>query len=337
MPLAFSRKEDMLRANFTRREWLLKLASASTASSAFMAGSSVLAATSLSSRAVGPIGQAEGVDAPAQSTPNGLKDIDMYFGDWRHSAPRLTHGSLKERDILTRGDALNPTHKGAVLRFLNSYTYATLAPHAATQPTRLEAQQEIFYTSSGRGTVSAGGQTVSLSPNVVVLMPANLEFTIRNTGHEPLAMYLINEPTPPGFRPNSTMLVRDENALPIASSDGFWDHIVKTLYTTSDGLATLQSVLTVTLDPLTLGKPHNENHDDIEEVWSALEGTSIAWVGVQLRKQQPGVAYLHPPGTENTPDNRTLGTTPHTNINFDPERQNKFFYFARYHPHQPRP
>ncbi|MGH9431478.1 MAG: cupin domain-containing protein [Terriglobia bacterium] len=302
-----------------------------------MAGSSLLVATTLAARGTGTVGEAEKAEAPPPSALSGLKDIDMYFGDWRHSAPRLTHGSLQERDILTRGDALNPTRKGAVLRFLNSYTCATLAPRASTMPTRLHGQQEIFYTFSGRGTAAAGGQTVGLSPNVVVLMPANLEFTIQNTGDKPLAMYVINEPTPPGFRPNAKMLVRDENTLPITSSDGFWCHIVKTLYTTAEGLGTLQSVLTVTLDPLTLGKPHNESHDDIEEVWSALEGTSIAWIGVQLRRQPPGVAYLHPPGTEKTPDNKTLGTTPHTNINDDSARQSKFLYFARYHPHEPRP
>jgi mannose-6-phosphate isomerase-like protein (cupin superfamily) len=50
--------------------------------------------------------------------------------------------------------------------------------------------------------VTAGGQTADLYRNIAVLMPANLEFTIKSTGDQPLAMYVINEPTPPGFRPN---------------------------------------------------------------------------------------------------------------------------------------
>jgi len=54
-----------------------------------------------------------------------------------------------ERDILTRGDGLHPTRAGAVLRFINSYTYATLAPNASTTPTRLDGQQEIYYVGSG--------------------------------------------------------------------------------------------------------------------------------------------------------------------------------------------
>lgn len=263
--------------------------------------------------------------AQAQTTGD---QINLYFGDWHSATPRTVRGSLVEQDILTRGDGLHPTRAGAVLRFINSYVYATLAPNASTTPTRLDDQQEIYYVESGRGTVAAGGQTADLFQNVAVLMPANLEFTLRNTGDQPLGIYVINEPTPPGFRPNANMLVRDENKLPI-STIGRWSNITKQLFVTADGLATLQSVLTVTFDPLTLGKPHpepNEDSSDIEEVWTALYGNSLAMVGNQLRKQTPGMALYHPP------DN----LTPHTNINPSSENQAKFLYFARYRPHETR-
>jgi Cupin domain len=250
--------------------------------------------------------------------------IDLYFNDWHGATPRTTLGVLEERDIFTHGDPQNPSNKGAVLRFLNSHTYATLPPHAATKATRLDGQQEIYFVESGRGSATAGGQTVDLYKNIAVLVPANLEFTLKNTGDEPLAMYVINEPTPPGFRPNSNLLVRDENKIPITSSDGHWAHIVKTLFVTDDGLGTLQSVLTVTLDPLTMGKPHVVDHDDIEEIWTALDGTSLAFVSNELRRQTPGMAFYH------IPDNKT----PHTNINQNEDAQVKFLYFARYHPHE---
>jgi len=84
--------------------------------------------------------------------------IDFYFADWHNAASRTTHGSLGERDIFTRGEPQNPTQKGAVLRFLNSYTYATLAPHASTKTTKLEGQQEIYFVEDGRGTATAAGQ-----------------------------------------------------------------------------------------------------------------------------------------------------------------------------------
>jgi hypothetical protein len=255
--------------------------------------------------------------------------IDLYFGDWHTSSPSMTHGALEERDILTRGDAMNPAKKGAVLRFLNSYVYATLASHASTKAGRLDGQQEIYFVQSGNGTAHAGGQAVDLHRNVAVLIPAGLNFNLENTGDQPMTMYVINEPTPPGFRPNSSMLARDENQLPISSSTGMWTHIVKTLFVSSDGLGTLESVLTVTLDPLTLGKPHpapGEDTDQIEEVWTALEGTSLALVGNQLRLQTPGMAYLH------IPDNKT----PHTNINRTEDSQDRFLYFARYRSHETR-
>jgi len=252
--------------------------------------------------------------------------IDLYFGDWHNATPRTVLGSLEQRDILTRGDAANPTQKGAVLRYVTSYTYDTLPPQASTKPTRLDGQQEIYFVDSGQGTVTAGGQTADLYRNIAVLMPANLEFTIKSTGDQPLAMYVINEPTPPGFRPNDAMLVRDENKLPVTSTTGLWCHIVKTLFVTSDGLGTLQSVLTVTLDPLTIGKPHVVDHTDIEEVWTALYGTSLAFVSNALRKQTPGMAFYH------VPDN----LTPHTNVNQNEDSQVKFLYFGRYHPHETR-
>ncbi len=254
--------------------------------------------------------------------------ISLYFGDWHASTPHLIRGSLEERDILTRGDGSNPTRAGSVFRFINSYTYATLAAGASTKPARLDGQQEIYFVASGRGTVTAGGQTADLFRNVAVLMPANLEFAFKNTSDEPLTMYVVNEPTPPGFRPNSAMLVRDENMLPITSSDEFWTHIVKTIFVTSDGLATLQAVLTVTLDPLTMARPHLHlvDYTDTEEVWSALNGSSLAFVGNQLREQTPGMAFYH------IPDNQT----PHTNLNPSEDSPAKFFYFARYHPHETR-
>ena len=252
--------------------------------------------------------------------------IDLYFGDWHNATPRTVRGSLEERDILTRGDAANPTQKGAVLRYMNSYTYDTLAPQASTKATKLDGQQEIYFVESGQGTMTAGGQSADLYRNIAILMPANLEFSIKNTGDQPLAMYVINEPTPPGFRPNTAMLVRDENKIPVSSTTGLWCHIVKPLFDTSDGLGTLQSVLTVTLDPLTIGKPHVVDHTDIEEVWTALYGTSLAFVSNSLRKQTPGMAFYH------VPDN----LTPHTNVNQNQDSQVKFLYFGRYHPHETR-
>ena len=249
-------------------------------------------------------------------TPGKDANIDMFMGNWRESMPQHSHGSLVERDILTQGDNMKPTAKGAVLKYTNRFVYATLEARASTTPTTLKGEQEVFYILSGKGTIKAGGITADLSSGVAVLMPENVNFTITNTGNETLTMYLISEPVPAGFKPIKNMLVKDENTLPISGTTGHWAHIVKRLFEKKDGLATLYSVLTVAQDPMTIGHPHS--HDPgCEEVWTAVKGTSIAFLGKQIRMQPPGTAYNIPPD----------GNTPHCNINTT-DKQVKLFYFS---------
>src|SRR5580658_3415119 len=51
-----------------------------------------------------------------QNTPDPMnRRIDMFISDWQGSLPRVEHGSLILRDILTRGDNFDPAEKGAVL------------------------------------------------------------------------------------------------------------------------------------------------------------------------------------------------------------------------------
>lgn len=257
-------------------------------------------------------------------TPGVDANIDMYIGSWKESMPKHTHGSLVERDILTKGDPINPPTKGAVLKYINRFTYATLDAHASTTPTTLKSEQEIFYILSGKGVIKAGGKTAELYEGIAVLMPAELEFTMTNTDDEQMTMYLINEPIPEGFRPNENMLVKDENTTPVGSSTGHWCHIVKGLFSTQSGLGTLESVITVAFDPMTIGHPHS-HAEGVEEVWTAIKGTSIAFLGKQIRMQSPGTAYMIP----------SDGNTPHANIN-ESNKQIKMFYFARYRDHDVR-
>lgn len=257
-------------------------------------------------------------------TPGVDPDIDMFIGNWKESMPQKTHGSLVERDILTKGDALKPPRKGAVLTYINRFTRATLGPREATQPVTLKGEQEVLFVDGGRGRISAGNDTADLYPGIAVLVPAELSFTMTNTGDEPLTMYLINEPVPDGFRPNTKILVRDENTTPISSSNGHWCHIVKGLFGTADGLGTLESVITVSFDPMTIGHPHS-HIPGCEEVWTAVEGTSVAFIGKQIRMQEPGMGYMIPPDSN----------TPHSNINTSGKRV-KLLYFARYNDHEVR-
>ncbi|MFC1650252.1 cupin domain-containing protein [Candidatus Latescibacterota bacterium] len=265
--------------------------------------------------AISAVSFAQSLDG-SRYTPGKDANIDMFMGSWKDSTPRHTHGSLIERNILTKGDNINPTAKGAVLKYTNRYVHATLEANSSTTPTTLNGEQEVFYFLSGKGTIKAGRKTEEVSAGFAVLMPEKLKFTISNTGDEPLTMYLISEAVPEGFKPNKNMLVKDENSMPISGTTGHWAHIVKRLFEKPDGLATLYSVLTVAQDPMTIGHPHS--HDPgCEEIWTAIKGTSIAFLGKQIRMQPPGTAYNIPPDSK----------TPHCNINKG-EEQIKLFYFS---------
>jgi len=255
--------------------------------------------------------------------------IDLFISDWQGSLPRFEHGSLVLRDILIRGDNFAPTQKSAVLRAANFFAYGRLAPGNWTTPARLEGQQEVYYVLAGEGEVSAGAETAKLRKDVAVLMPAGLEFVMKSTGQESLTMYVINEPTPAGFHPKGKMSVKDEamarqrtpaaaDPYIVGGASGHWAHIVRELFSPADGLATEQSVITVTVNPLTMGEPHPHRPGQ-EEVWAAIDGTSLIMMGTELRVQKPGMAYMLPPDSATVHSNINAGDTPV-----------KFLYFARF-------
>ena len=256
--------------------------------------------------------------------PKTTPDIDLFMANWKDSMPRHTHGSLVERDVFTKGDPLHPPAKGAVLKYVNRFVHATLYPHNVTTATTLTGEQEVFYIISGTGTMTAGKKTADLFPGIAVLMPSGLAFTMKNTGDEPLTMYLIAEPVPAGFRPNGDMLVVDENKTAVSSSDAHWVGIVKPLFGTNDGLGTMESVITCQFSPMTFFHPHS-HLDGCEEVWAALTDPIHVLLGKQIRFQEPGTAYLIP----------SNGKTPHANFNLS-DKPIKLFYFARYGDHELR-
>ena len=255
--------------------------------------------------------------------------IDMFLSDWQGSLPRFEHGSLVLRDILTRGDNFAPPEKGAVLHYANFLSYGRLAAGAWTTPSKLVGQQEVYYILGGEGEITTGGNTAKLRKDVAVFMPAGLEFVMRSTGKDALTMYVINEPTPSEFHPKTKMVVKDEASARqrtpaggdpyiVGGASGHWAHIVKELFSPADGLATEQSVITVAINPLTLGEPHPHRPGQ-EEVWAAIDGSSLMLMGSELRIQRPGMAYMLPPDA----------VTIHSNINAG-DKPVKFLYFAKF-------
>jgi mannose-6-phosphate isomerase-like protein (cupin superfamily) len=238
--------------------------------------------------------------------------VDMYFSDWHASKPQ-TVGPLTEYAVFTKGDPMKPATKGAILRYVDAYVFATLAPGASSPSTTLSGKQRVYYFTMGTGSVSAAGDSVPVSTNIAVLVPANLAFTVRNSGTVPLGAYVITEPTPGGFQPGTKLVVKDEKATPISTAQEEWSRLVRPLFTSSDGLATISSVETVTLDNLTITRPFTGIMPNTEHLWMELSGTSIAFIGPYLRRQTPGIAYEHPP------DN----LAPTANVNYSEDSQVK--------------
>jgi mannose-6-phosphate isomerase-like protein (cupin superfamily) len=238
--------------------------------------------------------------------------VDMYLGDW-HASKAESAGPVKEFAVFTKGDPMKPTAKGAILRYVDSYVFATMAPGASLPSATLSAKQRVYYFTSGTGIIAAGGDSIPVSINIAVLVPANLAFSVQNTGKDTLGAYVVTEPTPSGFHPGAKLVVKDEKSTSISTAEQEWSRIVRPLFTSADGLATISAVQTVTLDPLTITRPFIGTMPNTEQLWMELSGTSIAFIGPYLRRQKPGMAYEHPP------DN----LAPTSNVNYSEDSQVK--------------
>jgi len=253
--------------------------------------------------------------------------IDMFIGDWRDSLPRHAFGSLVLRDILTRGDNYAPPQPGAILQAANFLAFGRLAPGNSTTPSQLDREQVVLYIVAGTGEAEAGGKTAKLHKDIAVFIPANLEFVLKNSGDDELKMYVVSEPTPEGFVPAKEMLATDERQVPartpmaaspytLPGASGHWSHVVRDLFSKTDGLATIGDLITVTMNPMTMGEPHPHNPGQ-EEIWAAIDGDSLAFLGTELRVQHPGMAYMIRPDQSMT----------HSNINSS-DAPVKFLWFS---------
>lgn len=268
---------------------------------------------------------------PSPLDPERDPDTQMFVSSWENSIPYNTHGNMTERAIfkkLTSGDQLKPARRGEVLSFVNRFSYAYIGEGDSTSPTTLKGEQEILYISGGNGVIKTKASTADLHKGVFVLVPAECEFTISNTGEGLLKMYLISEPIPEGFRPNDDILIKDENHMTLRDSGYLqvhWSHNGKNVFTVQDGLGTLEIVNFLSADPMTIGQPHSHG-PTIEEVWTVIEGErNLAFLGKEIFWQYPGTAYKIPP----------TGYTPHSNINTTKEPV-RFLYFARFRDHEVR-
>lgn len=254
---------------------------------------------------------------PKLYDPETDPDIDMYIQHWKDSPAQNIHNGLVARDVLSPGDPAAPPRKGAVLKYVNRFVHASLYPYTSTKPVTLSGEQEILYILSGEGSITSENSTQKLYGGMFVLIPDQCTFSMGNNGDETLTMYLISEPiVRDDFVPRRDIITVDERSLPVSNTPGHWSMFIKKAFGLGTELSIIEYVNVIAFDPMTIGHPH-AHLEGCEEVWTSLEGTSILFLGKEIRMQPPGTAYLCPP----------YGNCTHSNINHT-DKPIKLLYFA---------
>jgi mannose-6-phosphate isomerase-like protein (cupin superfamily) len=237
-------------------------------------------------------------------------NIDLFISSWKDSKPRIIFGMLEEYDIftpLTGRDYLHPSKKGAVLKFTRGLTHASLAPGKSTTSAVLSSEQYLIYIDGGTGTIQGNGKTIELLNGVGVLIPVGLRFSLTAGSTGPLTMYIMKEPVPPGFKPRTELVAKDENVMTI-DGVGHWTHLAKGFFFQKDGLTTM-STAPVWYDVMTIGHPHSHGKT-YEEFWFVVEGDAHLLIGKQVRVLSPGSAFYVPLGDFSPHSNMNVGDKP---------------------------
>jgi mannose-6-phosphate isomerase-like protein (cupin superfamily) len=241
------------------------------------------------------------IDIPAQF------DIDMFMGNWRNSYPRMMHGNLYVRDMLTAlegSDPLHPTRKGAVLTDALAVSYAMLEPRSTAHSIdgELKDTQETFVVNSGTGVIKSGSKTVNLSKGMSFIITPGLDFKLTATGNDYMTFYLVTQKVPDGVTPKTTLQVIDNTAKPQVTKD--WYDKDRTLISKNDGLSEYSGITQVDLPTMSMDRPYSDAQGT-EEIWIATTGDIDMLFGKELRKLPAGTAYRVP----------STGKTAHAKIN----------------------
>jgi len=235
-------------------------------------------------------------------------DIDMFMGNWRDSMPRIMHGNLVFRDMLTSlegPDDLHPTRRGACLVYAEAISYATIEPGAFARSIagELDGIQQTFVVNSGTGVITSGTKTLELKKGMAFILTPGLDFELTANGNEYMSFYVASEKIPNGFTPNKTLEVVDNRGeAPFMSVH--WANIDREMITRENGMCQYSAFTEVKLDAMTIAQPHS-HEKGVEEIWIATEGDIELLFGKLLRKLPVGTAYRIP----------STGKTAHANIN----------------------
>lgn len=259
--------------------------------------------------------------------PDTDTNIDLYLVCWKNSpvtSKSVQHGGWIERPYFTPGDPLNPPRAGAVLKYIKAYNHGALDPNTYTQKTKHDKEQAFFYITDGAGRVEAGGRKADLSEGTGVFIPAGLTYQFFNTDKEQsLQAVIIVEEITPGFEPLKEMRTGSyKDHMPSAGMH--WAHIGRGIvdnvkFSNPMGLAI------VSIDAFDMAQPHMHG-PDAEEIWCQLKGTSLLLFGNQLRRQEPGMAFLIPPNFK----------IPHSSINPTDQPMQWLYLGNRHDPQETR-
>jgi mannose-6-phosphate isomerase-like protein (cupin superfamily) len=248
------------------------------------------------------------------------QDIDMFIGNWRDSFPRMMHGNLYIRDMLTAlqgPDSLHPTRKGAVLVNSDAVSFAQLEPGASAH--RIEGElkgiQQTFVVNSGTGVITSGSKKVELAKDMAFTITPGLDFKLTATGDKYMTFYVVSEKTPQGFTPKTTLQVLDNRGKAQVTTN--WVNRERSLVTRDDGLSQYRAVNQVEMNSMTMSRPYSAEQG-VEEIWIATEGDIDILLGKELRKIPAGTAFRVPP----------TGITAHANINAS-GKPAKFIYMVK--------
>jgi len=248
------------------------------------------------------------------------QDIDMFIGDWRNAFPRIMHGNLYFRDMLTAlqgPDALHPARRGAVLTNAEAVSYAQLEPGSTAHRVEgeLKNSQQTFVVNAGAGVITSGSTRVELVKGMAFIISPGLDFRLTATGDQYLTFYVVSEKLPAGFVPRTALEVVDNRGR--AQVTNAWVNQERPLISKADGLSQYGAVTQVTLKSMTMSRPYSSG-SGAEEIWIATEGDVDLLLGKELRKLRAGTAYRVP----------STGITAHANINASGQEA-RFLYLVK--------
>lgn len=239
-------------------------------------------------------------------------DVDMYMGSWRDAVPRIMHGNIYFRDMLTAfegTDPLRPTRTGAVLTNATAVSFAQLEPGARAHPVpgEMSGIQQTFVVDSGAGSITSGGRTVALEKGVAFVIPPDVDFSLVATGDSYMNFYVVSERLSPDTAARSTVEVIDNRAAPRVANS--WHDQERPVVTDAQGLLQYRAINDVQLGSMAMSRPYSVASGG-EEIWIATDGEVDLLIGKELRRLPAGTAYAVPPTgiTAHARVNSTTGT-----------------------------